>query len=148
MTETDRAADEAQIRDLINRWIEAFRSKSADIAMAVHAREMVSFDIVPPLQYVGSEDYRRAWDAAFAAFEGTIDIELRDLHLTVRDDIAFSHSLNRFMGTMNDGSKSDYWFRWTACFQKFHGKWLIVHDHTSLPTDFASGISVQSLQPT
>jgi len=48
---------------------------------------------------------------------------------------------------MTGGQKSDYWFRWTACFQKIDGKWLIMHDHTSLPTDFASGKAVQTLDP-
>lgn len=48
---------------------------------------------------------------------------------------------------MTDGQTSDYWFRWTACLRRIDGRWLIVHDHTSLPTDFASGGAAQDLQP-
>ncbi len=147
MTQTNEPTDEAEIRSVIEKWVQAFHSKSVDAAMALHAPGIVSFDIVPPLRYVGVDAYSKPFEAAFAAFEGAIDLELRDLSLTVRDDIAFSFSLNRFVGTMTGGQKSDYWFRWTACFQKIDGKWLIMHDHTSLPTDFASGKAVQTLDP-
>lgn len=112
-----------------------------------HAPGVVSFDIVPPLRYVGTDAYRKAWDAAFVALAGPIIVEPRDLNLTVRDALAYSYSLSRFQGTAKDGQKVDCWFRWTAVFQKIDGKWLNVHDHTFLPTDFSNGQSRQDLQP-
>jgi len=142
-------ADEAEIRLVIDKWIGAFRNKSVDEAFAVHAPGIVSFDIVPPLRYAGIADYRKPWEAIFIGplFTGPIEIELRDLTIAVGQDIGFSHSLNRFKAKRNDGARIDYWFRWTACFRKIAGKWLIVHDHTSLPTDFATGRAVQDLAP-
>jgi len=96
---------------------------------------------------VGRDAYRKPWEETFAAFEGPIVFEIRDLNIVIRDDIAFSYSLNRMRGTRKDGQKSDYWLRWTACYQKIDGKWRIVHDHSSVPTDFASGKASLALEP-
>lgn len=138
---------EADIRGVIATWADSFRSRNVEAAMRLHAPDVVSFDMVPPLRYQGIDDYRSAWRAMFDAFEGPIEVEVRDLSVTVGDGVAFTFSMNRFCGTATDGQKVDYWWRWTACFERLDGKWLIVHDHQSLPTDFATGTSVQTLEP-
>ena len=147
MTQIVEATGVAEIRSVIALWVEAFRTRSVDTAREIHSCAIVSFDIVPPLRYRGFDDYATAWEGAFEAFAGPIDITLHDQIITVRDDIAFSHSLNRFAATTHDGVKVEYWFRWTACFQKLDGRWRIVHDHSSLPTDFADGLAVLDLRP-
>ncbi len=145
-TEKSRATDEAEIRQIMDDWAKAFRAKDVEGFMSLHAPEIVSFDIVPPLQYVGKDAYRKPAEAAFAAFQ-TLDFEMRDLSITAGDDVAFSHSLSRMIGMMKDGRKSDYWLRQTTCFRKINGKWLITHDQTSVPTDFESGKAVLDLTP-
>ena len=57
------------------------------------------------------------------------------------------HSLNRISGALKDGTKVDQWVRWTAGLRKVDGSWLIVHDHVSVPTDFATGKSMLDLEP-
>ncbi|WP_394845421.1 SgcJ/EcaC family oxidoreductase [Pendulispora brunnea] len=140
-------ADEMRIRQIVDEWVGAFRDGNVDRVLTLHAPGIVSFDIVPPLRYVGREAYRKPWDAVFSTFERPIAMEIQDLTITVRDGIAFSHSLNRMVGTAKSGQKSDYWFRWTACYEKIDGQWLIVHDHSSAPTDFASGKASLELKP-
>lgn len=146
MTST-AGADDAAIREVIDRWVDAFRNHDADAAMAIHTPDTVSFDIVPPLRYVGASEYRKPWQEAFDNFPGPIEFEIRDLDITIGGELAFSRSLNRMMATAGDGQQIDYWFRWTACYAKVDGRWLIVHDHTSVPTDFANGTSVLDLEP-
>ena len=147
MTQIEDTAIVAEIRSVIALWVEAFRTRSVDTAREVHAPAIVSFDIVPPLRYQGFDDYATAWEGAFEAFAGSIEIILHDQNITVGDGVAFSHSVNQFAATTQDGVKVEYWFRWTACLQKLDGRWLIVHDHSSLPTDFATGRSVLDLRP-
>ena len=72
---------------------------------------------------------------------------MRDLTVTVGDHVAFAHSLNRVTGTLKSGSSADYWVRWTACFRKIDGNWLIAHDHVSVPLDVASGRALLDLKP-
>ncbi len=111
------------------------------------APELVAYDIVPPLRYVGADAYRKPWEEVFSSFQGPIDYESHDLSITVGDDVAFTHSLNRISGTMNTGHKTDLWVRYTACLQKINGKWLIVHTQVSVPVDLETGRAVLSLKP-
>jgi ketosteroid isomerase-like protein len=39
------------------------------------------------------------------------------------------------------------WLRWTACFRKIDGNWLIVHDQVSVPVDPESGRALLNLEP-
>ena len=61
--------------------------------------------------------------------------------------MAFGYSLNRISGTLRDGRATDMWVRWTGCFRKIDGDWLIVHDHVSVPLDIASGRGLVDLEP-
>jgi ketosteroid isomerase-like protein len=142
-TEENKAAAEADIRQQIEGLVTAVRSKDIDRVMSFYSPEIVSFDVEPPLQYVNT----KRWKQTFAAFEGPIAYEVRDLSVTSGDDVAFAHSLNHSSGTMKNGAKTDLWVRWTACFRKVMGRWLIVHDHVSVPVDPASGKASLELKP-
>ncbi len=139
--------DEAAIQKLLDDCTRSLRDKNIEGIMSIYAREVVSFDIVPPLQYIGADAFRKVWEEVFSSFQGPIDYEIHDLNITVGDDVAFTHSLNRISGTMNNGQKTDLWLRWTACFRKINGKWLIVHHQNSVPVDLEHGKAVLDLKP-
>ena len=109
--------EEAEIKRVIEGGVEAIRAKDLDGIMSMYAPELVSFDIVPPLQYVGADAYRKQWEEVFSSFPGPIDYEIADLSITVGDDVAFTHSFNRLSATMNNGQKIGNWLRWTACWR-------------------------------
>jgi ketosteroid isomerase-like protein len=138
---------EALIRQRVEAMVKALRAKDIDGLMSFYARDMVSFDIAPPLRYVGAEQKRRTWQEAFAAFAGPITYEVRDLNLTTQGELAFVHSLNHVSGTLAGGRVTDVWLRWTACFRRIDGVWLVVHDHVSVPADFEHGKAVLNLTP-
>jgi ketosteroid isomerase-like protein len=115
--------------------------------MSLYAPGVVAYDIVPPLQYVGADAYRKDYEEFFAQYEGPIDIELRDLHIIAGDGVAFATSLQRISGTLKNGQKSDVWVRVTNGFRKLNGRWLATHDHVSVPVDLASGKAVLDLKP-
>jgi len=115
--------------------------------MALYAPNIVSFDVDPPLRYAGADNKRRAWQAFFAAHTGAIAYEARDLNVTTQGDLAFVHSVNHVSGTLASGHISDLWVRWTACFRRIDGVWLVVHDHVSVPADLAHGQVVLNLTP-
>ena len=139
--------DEAAIRALIERFIDAYRAKDVAGVMAAFAPEIVSFDIVPPLQEVGSETFAKRWRKLFDSYGGPVQYEIRDLKVTVGGDVAFSHSLNHVTATLHDGRKSDHWLRWTACYRKIDEQWLIVHEQVSVPVDLKSGKAMLDLKP-
>jgi ketosteroid isomerase-like protein len=145
--EDNKKNEEAAIKRVIDGGVEALRARDIDGIMSLYAPELVSFDIVPPLQYVGADAYRKRWEETFSSFQGPIGYEIADLSITVGDDVAFTHSLNRISGTMTTGQKTALWLRSTGCLRKINGKWLIVHTHVSVPVDLAHGKAVLDLKP-
>ena len=145
--EENKQNDEAEIKRVLEGGVEAVRARDIDGVMSIYAPELVAFDIVPPLRYVGADAYRKPWEEVFSSFQGPIGYEIHDLSITVGDDVAFTHSLNRISGTMNIGHKTDLWVRCTACLRKINGKWLIVHTQVSVPVDLEHGKALLSLKP-
>ena len=142
-----RTTDEASIRQRINRWVEALRAMDLEGVMSLYAPDIVSFDITPPLRHVGAKAKEKNWADAFVMYRRPLGYEIRDLTLALCDDVAFGHSLNRVSGTLKNGNRTDFWLRWTACFRKIDGNWLVEHDHISVPIDPASGRALLSLMP-
>jgi uncharacterized protein (TIGR02246 family) len=145
--EENKHNDEAAIKRVLEDGVEAVRARDIEGVMSIYAPELVVFDIVPPLRYVGADAYRKPWGEVFSSFQDPIGYEMHDTHITVGDDVAFTHSLNRISGTMNTGHKTDLWVRCTACLRKINGKWLIVHMQVSVPVDLERGRAVLSLKP-
>ena len=146
-TEENRTKNEAQIRELIDGFVKAIRARDIHGVISVFSPEVVSFDLGPPLQHGGGKPFMKRWQDLVESFQGPIDYEVRDLSITAADDVAFSHSLNRMSGTMKNGRKTDRWLRWTACYRKTNGKWLIVHEQVSVPVDLANGKAMLDLTP-
>jgi uncharacterized protein (TIGR02246 family) len=144
---TQPAIDEADIRRRIDNCANALHAMDLEGVMALYAPDIVSFDIVPPLRHVGAEAKRKNWVDVFATYQPPLGYEFRDVTITVGDDVAFCHSLNRVSGTLRNGQRSETWLRWTACFRKIDGNWLIAHDQVSVPVDFGSGRALLDLEP-
>jgi ketosteroid isomerase-like protein len=115
--------------------------------MLLYAPDIVSFDLGPPLRHVGAKAKEKNWANAFAMFQRPLGYEIRDLTLTLGDDVAFGHSLNRVSGTLKNGNRTDFSVRWTACFRKIDGNWLVAHDQVSVPVDPESGRALLNLEP-
>ena len=145
--ETQRAIDEADIRQRIEAGVAAVRAKDLEGVMALYAPDVVSFDVGSPLRSAGAEAKRRAWVEVFAMYEGPLGYEVRDLTIAVGDDVAFGHSVNRISGVLKNGDKTDFWVRWTACLRKIERNWLIVHDQVSVPVDPQTRTALLNLAP-
>jgi ketosteroid isomerase-like protein len=73
--------------------------------------------------------------------------DVRDLVITVGDDVAFAQGFVRISGTLRNGTRTARWLRSTACFRKIDGSWRIVHDQVSVPLDLARGKALLNLEP-
>lgn len=145
--EVNRKNEEAAIQKILDNCIKSLHDRDIEGVMAIYAPDVVSFDIVPPLQYRGADAFRKVWEEVFFVYQGPVNYEIHDLSITVGGDVAFTHSLNRVSGTLNNGQKTDLWLRWTACFRKINGQWLIVHHQNSVPVDLEHGKALLSLKP-
>lgn len=144
---TQREEDEARIRQQVDRIVEGIRAKDLEGLRRIYATDVVSFDVEPPLQHVGIEAKLKNWANVFMFFRD-VTYEVRDLALTVGDDVAFGHGFGRLSGTLQDGTvTSGMWVRGTFCFRKTDRGWVIAHDQASVPIDIASGRGVTDLEP-
>jgi ketosteroid isomerase-like protein len=143
---TQHALDEADIRQLIGKLVEAIRAMDLEGLKACFAADIVSFDVGPPLQHVGAEAKLGNWREAFTVLQPPLGYEIRDLTITVGEDVAFAYGLNRLSGTLN-ANLFGPWVRWTAGFRKIDGNWLIAHDQVSVPVDYVTGRALLNLEP-
>lgn len=147
-TSTSQYEAEKEIKKIINDFHAAVLARDIDKVMSFYSNDIVAFDIVPPLQYVGKKAYRKSWEKAFEVNENENNpgYDLHNLKVTVGGDIAFCHELNHCFST-SKGDEIDMWMRGTHCFKKIDGKWLITHEQFSVPIDFESGMGLTDLQP-
>jgi len=143
------ANNEAEVRQLLDRWAKAFHAKDLNGIMSIYepGQALVSYDIIPPLQYTGFEAYKKDYREFLDQFQGPIDIEYRDLHIIAGDTVAFSRGLERMTGTLKNGQKFDAWVRFTEGYRKTSGHWLAIHDHISVPVDLDTGKAALDLKP-
>lgn len=125
--------DDAAIRERIDSMTEAIRAKDIDTLMTHYAPDVVAFDVLPPLDVRGANEYRKNFERWFAQMPGPLDYEPQDVRISVGDSVALSFFKSHVRGTHKDGSPADYWVRVTTEFQKVNGEWMVGHEHVSLP---------------
>lgn len=143
----EEAMAEVLIRQRVEDYAKAIRARDIDGVLSLYAPKVVSFDLNPPLRYAGADNKRRAWQEFFTTYTGPVGYEIRDLNVTTDGNLAFVHSLNHVRGTLAGGHIADLWVRWTACFRRIDGVWLVAHDHVSVPADLAHGQALLNLTP-
>lgn len=147
MTAESKARDKAQIRKLIDDRVQAVRTRDVNASMSNLARDILSFDVVNPLQHIGSDALKKRAEEWFSQFQGPIGNEIRDLNITAGDDVAFCHGLSHVSATTKDGAKLNMWWRTTVCFRKIEGNWTVTHEHNSVPFDVETGKASLDLMP-
>jgi ketosteroid isomerase-like protein len=138
---------ESQIHAVMDNLANTIRAKDVDALMAHYAPDVLTFDLLPPLQYQGADAVRKRVSQWFSSFQGPIGLEMLNLSITAGGDVAFCSSLNGSTGTSKDGAKIEMWWRATNGFRKVDGKWLVTHGHSSEPFDTASGKASVDLKP-
>ena len=128
MTDTqDRVAIARKISD----WACALGNKDADTVSQFFTKDVVSFDLAPPLKHVGFD--RKMMEDWFKTWKGGIGYEVTDQVIEVSDTLAVARSLDHMTGTKVDGEKVDVWTRSTVCFRKEGEGWKVMHVHASVP---------------
>lgn len=138
---------QSEVRVLLDSWSGAIRKKDIDGLMSLYSPDIVYFDVVPPLRYTGSAAIRRNFLRWFDSWNGSIGVEIRDLNILASGDTAAAYMLHRTSGALKDGREVGYWVRATVCCQRSNHRWLITHEHISLPVDFQSGSAAMDLVP-
>jgi ketosteroid isomerase-like protein len=139
--------NESEIRTLVARRSEAIRTKDLDRLMSHYSPDIIYFDAVPPLQYVGSTVLRDRFRQWFDGYDSGIGQDVRDLNIVAGEDIAFASMLVRTGGTLENGHELETWVRATSCFRQLDHTWLITHEHISVPIDPGTMSAALNLVP-
>ncbi|HUA36477.1 MAG TPA: nuclear transport factor 2 family protein [Candidatus Binataceae bacterium] len=138
------------IEELENRFAAAVQAKDLDGIMAnyTNSDNLVVFDVMPPRQYTGWQAYKDDWKNALAGCKDAPKVEISELEIVGDTRYAYSHCIQHFTCTDPQGKKSDLILRVTDGYANFRGKWLIAHEHISVPVDLATGkADLQSKSP-
>jgi ketosteroid isomerase-like protein len=141
------ASTQSELRALLDSRSEAIRIKDIDRLMSFYSPDIVYFDLVPGLQYTGSAALRPRFLQWFDGYKGSIGQEIRDLNILASGDIAVAYMLIRASGTLKNGHEVGFWVRATSCCRRSNPRWLITHEHISLPVDVESGSAAMDLVP-
>jgi ketosteroid isomerase-like protein len=115
--------------------------------MELYTDDVVAYDVVPPLQYVGKETYRADYQQFFSQYESDLHVETRDLHVGTTGELGYATGLQMISGMLKHGQKSGVWVRFASLYRKVNGKWLDFHDHVSVPVDIEYGKALLDLKP-
>jgi ketosteroid isomerase-like protein len=132
-TETD------VIRALVETRLRAVRAKDVDSLGEVLSPNLATFDVVEPMRRSGAQASlarAREWFGSFR--DAAIGVETRDMQIFAGPDAAFAFYLVRFSGQQQT-QKIDMWVRSTLGFAKLNGEWRLVHEHSSVPFNPATG---------
>ena len=138
------------IQEIESRFAAAVHAKDLDAIMAnyTNSDDLVVFDVMPPLQYTGWNAYKEDWKNALAGCKDAPTVEISKLEIFGGSRYAYSHCIQHFMCTDPQGKKTDLIMRVTDGYANFRGKWLIAHEHISVPVDLATGkADLQSKAP-
>ena len=126
-----------EVRALLDSRVDACQAKDIDRLMSLYSSDIVYFDVVPPLQFVGAAEVRRNFLRWFDEYDGPIGLETHDLSVATSADVAFAHMLHLDSGTRKNAVEGAIWIRSTVCCRRSGGEWLITHEHISLPGNWS-----------
>jgi len=143
------ADDKADIEALEKRIQDAVKAKDVNALMANYlpGNDLLVFDVIPPRQYKGWDAYKKDFEGFLAGCADTPTVEFTDMAIEPAGKIAWGHSIQRIACTDSKGGKTDLTVRVTDVYRKVKGKWLIVHEHVSVPVDLATGKADLSSKP-
>lgn len=128
-------------------WKQALEARDLDGIMALYSPDVDAYDVVPPLQFNGSDAYRKDYATFLAQFKGPVRVSIPHVHVEQSGSVAYAFGLERLRGTMTNGTKVDVWVRFTDGWKRQKDQWLVEHEHVSVPVDMATGKARLDLTP-
>jgi uncharacterized protein (TIGR02246 family) len=120
---------------LIQRYYDAWNTLDAEKAGEFYAKDadLVFYDIAP-FEYHGWTEYKEGVKKTF--FEKMTNGKLtpnHDLRVARRGDVAWTTVTFHLSAVLKTGGAMEIEARHTAIWVKRGGRWLIVHEHVSVP---------------
>ncbi|GAA1500864.1 SgcJ/EcaC family oxidoreductase [Dactylosporangium maewongense] len=123
-----------EIREVIEGKAALLRTGDAKAILSHYAPGYVEFSLAPPLRQPGDGRDPAVVEAWMATFEAPPRREVTRLEITTDGDVAFATSLDRLTAVPRGSTESfSLWFRVTLGLRRIDGRWLVTHEHESVP---------------
>ena len=112
-------------------------ARNLDTIMSNYLRsdKLFVFDVYPPRAYIGYDAFRKDWSNFLAGLKGPITYQMVDMDVDTDGKLGYVHVIEHIVGTGTEGKPVEINMRVTELYRKVHGKWLIEHEHASVPVD-------------
>jgi len=123
-----------QIRDVI--LARADRLSAGDVVgMQEHnAPSVVAYTLAPPLVSDPDGHDPKPTEAWLQGFEAPPQRTITELEITADGDVAFATSLDSMTATPRGATEPfTLWYRVTVGLRRIDGRWLVTHEHNSVP---------------
>lgn len=124
---------EAETREISAQWLAAFHARDVPGMLRHYAPEVELFDLKPPLRLRGIEAVQQMWEECLPYMGGITGYEFHNVVVHASAEVALWHCTSHMTGTHNDGTPLEHWMRVTIGFRQQDGRWLVVHEHVSIP---------------
>ena len=127
--------EKLEFKQLIDQTHSAWNSHNPDASSKFYAKDadLIFYDALP-MQYQGWDEYNRGIQKnLFNKMPKFILSANDDLHLTRRDNLAWTTFTWHLSAELNDATPIETDGRQTDIWEKHDGEWLIVHEHISAP---------------
>ena len=134
-TKHARGSTERDFRRLIDRYYASWNALNADSASQYYAKDsgLVFYDNAP-LKYTGWEEYKNGVTVGF--FDKVSSCKLtpnNDLKISRHGDVVWTTLTFHLSALFKAGTPLEIECRHTAIWERRGKKWLIVHEHVSVP---------------
>ncbi|HEV8566689.1 MAG TPA: nuclear transport factor 2 family protein [Actinoplanes sp.] len=124
----------SQIREVIQGKAATLKTGDVKAMLAYYAPEVVQFSLAPPLRQLTDAQDPAPVEQWIATFEAPPTREVTDLEITAGPDVAFATSIDCLTATPKGMPESfSLWYRVTLGLRKIDGRWLVTHEHSSVP---------------
>jgi uncharacterized protein (TIGR02246 family) len=138
---------EQELRDLVEERVAAVHTKDPKPLANRQDPDVITYNVLPPLHSRGRAAVEQQTQAWFDGYAGDIGYEVHDLQVTADGNLGVCAFLYHVSGTLDGGTEISMWVRATLCCRRTEGRWLIIHDHESVPFDPSSGQALIDLAP-
>lgn len=129
-------APDGEFKALIEAYYTAWSTLNPENPAKYYAKDadLIFYDIAP-MKYSGWDEYKTGVMTAFFnnVSSGKLTPNLNDLKVTRRGNIAWTTLTFHLSATPKAGGSMELDARHTAIWEKRGGRWLIVHEHISVP---------------
>jgi ketosteroid isomerase-like protein len=123
-----------EIRAVIEGKAALLEKGDVEAVMAHYAPRFVEFTLAPPLRQPGDGRDPAPLREWMATFETPPQRAVTQLEITTDGDVAFATSLDCLTAVPRGATEGfTLWFRVTIGLRRIEGRWLVTHEHESVP---------------